>query len=41
MVGGMIDISLHWQAGQQYRSLFTEHPQPMWVQTRAACACWP
>jgi diguanylate cyclase (GGDEF)-like protein/PAS domain S-box-containing protein len=31
MVGGMIDISLHWQAGQQYRSLFTEHPQPMWV----------
>jgi len=26
MVGGMIDISLHWQAGQQYRSLFTEAP---------------
>jgi diguanylate cyclase (GGDEF)-like protein/PAS domain S-box-containing protein len=31
MVGGMSDISAHKLATQQYRSLFTEHPQPMWV----------
>ena len=31
MVGRMCDISAHWLAEQQYRSLFTEHPQPMWV----------
>ncbi len=31
MVGGMTDISVHKLAERQYRALFTEHPQPMWV----------
>ena len=36
MVGGMNDIDVYQLAGQQYRSLFTEHPQPMWVCDQAS-----
>ncbi|HQQ71967.1 MAG TPA: PAS domain-containing protein, partial [Alicycliphilus sp.] len=36
MVGGLNDISGQRQAGQQYRCMFSEHPQPMWVCDQAS-----